>query len=171
MKGTRPRHHDPNVDRVLAEELARDPKERAENVMAVDVMRNDLSRVAASRSVHVEELCAGKTYPAVHQMVSTVSADLRGGVHPVEAVRAAWPMASMTGAPKVRAMQLIDEIEDQRRGLYSGSIGYFDPDGVMDLNVVIRTVLHDVTTAAVRSPREGRSPPFVIRSGNGRNAN
>lgn len=164
MKGTRPRGLDGTSDRALAAELARDAKERSENIMAVDVMRNDLSRVAAGRSVRVDELCAVKSYPAVHQMVSTVSAELAPGVHPVEAIRAAWPMASMTGAPKVSAMRLIDQVEDQRRGLFSGSLGYFSPlpassgggggshpgsdlgEWVADLNVVIRTILFDAST-------------------------
>ncbi len=143
MKGTRPRSSDPGRDRALAEELARDGKERAENIMAVDVMRNDLSRVARSRSVQVDELCAVRSYPAVHQMISTVTAELRAGLHPMEAVRAAWPMASMTGAPKVSAMRLIDDVEDQRRGLFSGSLGWCAPDGSCDLNVVIRSIVYD----------------------------
>lgn len=146
MKGTRPRGVDEASDRALAAELASDAKERSENIMAVDVMRNDLSRVAAGRSVRVDELCAVKSFPAVHQMVSTVGAELAPGLHAVDAIRAAWPMASMTGAPKVSAMRLIDEVEDQRRGLFSGSLGYFSPEGVMDLNVVIRTVLFNAST-------------------------
>ncbi len=146
MKGTRPRGVDEASDRALAAELASDAKERSENIMAVDVMRNDLSRVAARSSVRVDELCAVKRFPAVHQMVSTVGAELAPGLHAVDAIRAAWPMASMTGAPKVSAMRLIDEVEDQRRGLFSGSLGYFSPEGVMDLNVVIRAVLFNAST-------------------------
>ncbi len=146
MKGTRPRSSDGAEDVRLAEELGNDPKERSENIMALDVMRNDLSRIAASRSVHVDELCMVRSHPAVHQMTSTVSATLRPGVSPMDAVRSCFPMASMTGAPKHRAIQLIDVHEDQRRGLYSGTMGYFAPDGTADLNVVIRTVLHDANT-------------------------
>lgn len=146
MKGTRPRHPEAMRDRALAAELATDPKERSENIMAVDVMRNDLSRTAARGSVRVEELCAVKSHPAVHQMTSTVRSDMAAGVHPVDVVAAAWPMASMTGAPKVSAMRLIDAVEDMRRGLYSGSLGFWSPDGTLDLNVVIRTVLFDAAT-------------------------
>ncbi|MEZ4740367.1 MAG: anthranilate synthase component I family protein [Flavobacteriales bacterium] len=146
MKGTRPRSPDPMEDVRLRDELAADVKERSENVMALDVMRHDLSKVAASGSVHVEELCAVITVPRVHQMISTVSARLRDGNTPMDAVRAAFPMASMTGAPKVRAMQLIDEAEGAPRGLFSGSLGFFAPDGTGDLNVVIRTLLFDALT-------------------------
>jgi para-aminobenzoate synthetase component 1 len=146
MKGTRPRGKDPQEDARLAAELAADAKERSENIMALDVMRHDLSRVAASGSVRVEELCAVHPHASVHQMTSTVSARLREGLGPMDAVKAAFPMASMTGAPKYRAMQLIEEVEDQRRGLFSGTLGFFAPDGTADLNVVIRTILHDAAT-------------------------
>lgn len=143
MKGTRPRSSDPEEDGRLAAELASDAKERAENVMAVDVMRHDLARVAASRSVTVPELCAVRSYPAVHQMVSTVAATLAPGSSAYAALLAAFPMASMTGAPKIRAMELIDEAEDRARGLFSGTFGFFAPDGTADLNVVIRSVFFD----------------------------
>jgi para-aminobenzoate synthetase component 1 len=146
MKGTRPRGRSMAEDAALAEELARDPKERSENIMALDVARNDLSRIATSGSVQVEELCAVKSYPNVHQMVSTVAARIRPGISVMDVLRATFPMASMTGAPKIRAMQLIDEVEDMRRGLFSGTIGYFLPDGTADLNVVIRTVTFNATT-------------------------
>ncbi|MEO5584601.1 MAG: anthranilate synthase component I family protein [Flavobacteriales bacterium] len=146
MKGTRPRGRSMAEDAALAEELALDPKERSENIMALDVSRNDLSRIAAPGSVQVEELCAVKSYMNVHQMVSTVSARIREGTTPMDILRATFPMASMTGAPKVRAMQLIDEAEDMRRGLFSGTIGFFLPDGTADLNVVIRTVTWDAST-------------------------
>ncbi|MEZ4806641.1 MAG: anthranilate synthase component I family protein [Flavobacteriales bacterium] len=143
MKGTRPRYADPGMDAQAAEELRTDAKERAENIMALDVMRHDLAKVASSRSVHVKELCGIRSVPRVHQMISTVTARLADEVDPYEAVLAAFPMASMTGAPKFRAMQLIDEVEDQNRGLYSGTMGYFAPDGTADLNVVIRTVFYN----------------------------
>lgn len=143
MKGTRPRHGDPEEDRCMAEALALDGKERSENIMALDVMRHDLSRIAASRSVHVLELCAVRTYPRVHQMVSTVAAEIRDGLSPMDVLRAAFPMASMTGAPKRRAVELIEEVESGPRGLFSGCMGFFAPDGTADLNVVIRTVLFD----------------------------
>jgi para-aminobenzoate synthetase component 1 len=147
MKGTRPRSSDPSEDLRLAQELATDPKERSENIMALDVMRHDLSRVAAPSSVMVEELCGVHAFTHVHQMISTVAARLRDGVTPGQAVLAAFPMASMTGAPKIRAMQLIDAVEDAPRGLFSGSIGFFAPDGTADLNVVIRTLLYDRATS------------------------
>lgn len=146
MKGTRPRGRSMAEDAALAEELALDPKERSENIMALDVSRNDLSRIAAPGSVQVEELCAVKSYMNVHQMVSSVSARIREGITPMDILRATFPMASMTGAPKVRAMQLIDEAEDMRRGLFSGTIGFFLPEGTADLNVVIRTVTWDAST-------------------------
>ncbi|MEO7081738.1 MAG: anthranilate synthase component I family protein, partial [Flavobacteriales bacterium] len=146
MKGTRPRGRSMAEDAALAEELANDPKERSENIMALDVARNDLSRIAKPGSVQVEELCAVKSYMNVHQMVSTVSARIREGVAPMDMLRATFPMASMTGAPKVRAMQLIDEFEDMRRGLFSGTMGYFLPDITADLNVVIRTITWNAST-------------------------
>ncbi len=148
MKGTRPRGRSMAEDSALAEELARDTKERSENIMALDVARNDLSRIATSGSVQVEELCAVKSYPSVHQMVSTVAARIRPGLSMMDVLRATFPMASMTGAPKIRAMQLIDEVEDMRRGLFSGTIGYFLPDGTADLNVVIRTITFNASTGA-----------------------
>src|SRR5690606_5049377 len=146
MKGTRPRGADVAEDRALAQELAEDPKERSENIMAVDVARNDLSRIAAPGSVQVEELCGVKTYPNVHQLVSTVSARMRAGIAPMDLLRATFPTASMTGAPKLRAMQLIDEAEDMRRGIFSGTIGFILPDGTADLNVVIRTLTWNAST-------------------------
>lgn len=146
MKGTRPRAKDTSEDDRLRNELLNDAKERSENIMALDVMRNDLASVAASRSVEVEELCAVRSFPRVHQMVSTVSSRIREGCTPFDVVLAAFPMASMTGAPKLKAMELIDEVEDRSRGLYSGTLGFFAPDGTGDLNVVIRTVLYDLAS-------------------------
>jgi len=146
MKGTRRRSADPRLDQALVEELANDPKERSENIMAVDVARHDLSRIATSGSVRVDELCAVKSYPNVHQLVSTVSAELGTGRHAWDAVRAAFPMVSMTGAPKRSALKLIDTVEDMPRGLFSGSLGYQLPDGTIDLNVVNRTITYDAST-------------------------
>lgn len=146
MKGTRPRAADPDADRALALELAQDPKERAENIMAVDVMRHDLSRVAAPGSVRVEALCEVRSHARVHQMTSTITASLADGLGPMDALRAAFPMASMTGAPKESAMKLIDEVEDMPRGIYSGALGFFTPKGVADLSVVIRTVVFNAAT-------------------------
>ncbi|MBK8340058.1 MAG: anthranilate synthase component I family protein [Flavobacteriales bacterium] len=150
MKGTRSRRSDAALDSTDAGQLASDPKERSENIMATDVVRNDLSRIGASGSVRVEELCTVRSHRQVHQMVSTVSATLRHDCQPLDAVQAAFPMASMTGAPKVRAMELIDEHEEQGRGLFSGSLGWFGPEGTGDLNVVIRTIEHDAVTGSTR---------------------
>jgi para-aminobenzoate synthetase component 1 len=146
MKGTSPRGRDAEEDRRLAMELANHPKERSENIMALDVMRHDLSRVAASRSVRVEELCGVRAHDGVLQMTSTVSARLAPGRSPYDALLAAFPPASMTGAPKENAMRWIDAVEDGPRGLYSGTLGFFAPDGTGDFNVVIRTVLFDART-------------------------
>lgn len=146
MKGTRRRHAEPAVDAQLAKELAADPKERSENIMAVDVLRHDLSQVSVPGSVQVLDLCRVRSMPAVHQMVSTVAAELVPGKGAVDTLRVCFPPASMTGAPKRRAMQLIDAHEEFGRGLYSGSIGAVDVDGSAHMNVVIRTVLFDSTT-------------------------
>ena len=146
MKGTRRRSTAADADAALGLGLANDPKERSENIMAVDVARNDLSRIARAGSVRVDELCGVRSYPNVHQLVSTVRAGLRSDLRPWDAVRAAFPMASMTGAPKRRALQLIDEAEEMPRGLFSGSLGYQLPDGTLDLNVVIRTIMYDAST-------------------------
>jgi para-aminobenzoate synthetase component 1 len=152
MKGTRPRGRSAAEDQRLARELALDAKERSENVMAVDVMRNDLARVSVPGSVRVTELCGVRSYPRVHQLVSAMEAERRTDVDPFTAVEAAFPMASMTGAPKFRAMQLIDAAEARARGLYSGTMGFFAPDGTADLNVVIRTVLFDQVSSRLSIP-------------------
>lgn len=152
MKGTRPRGADALEDARLRAALAADPKERSENVMAVDVMRNDLSRVAVPGTVRVPELFGVRTHPRVHQLVSVVEGRLAPGRSPFDAVKAAFPPASMTGAPKIRAMELIDAHEARARGLYSGTLGYFAPDGTADLNVVIRTVLFDQRTGRLAIP-------------------
>jgi para-aminobenzoate synthetase component 1 len=151
MKGTRQRSVDPEEDHRLALELGSDPKERSENIMAVDVSRHDLSRIAAPSSVKVEELCAVRPHAKVHQMTSTIVARMKDGITPIDVVHAAFPMASMTGAPKHRAMQLIDEVETGSRGLFSGTLGYFAPDGTGDLNVVIRSVFFDEDRRTLRS--------------------
>ncbi len=152
MKGTRPRAADAEADRRIAQELVNDPKERSENVMAVDVMRNDLSRTSVPGTVRVSELFGLRTHPRVHQLVSVIEAERRSEASPFDAVRAAFPMASMTGAPKVSAMRLIDGHEQQARGLYSGTLGFFAPDGTADLNVVIRTLLFDAASGRLSIP-------------------
>ncbi|MDX5446766.1 MAG: aminodeoxychorismate synthase component I [Bacteroidota bacterium] len=141
IKGTAPRSRDPKLDMENARSLVRSVKERAENVMIVDLVRNDLSRVASRGSVSVPELFGVYKYPTVHQMISTITADLREGLSWLDVIQASFPMGSMTGAPKVRAMQLIEKVEIFRRGIYSGAMGYITPDGDMDLNVVIRSIV------------------------------
>lgn len=143
IKGTAPRDINPGEDRRLAEELGQDPKERSENVMIVDLVRNDLSKVAKKGSVVVEELCEIYSFEQVHQMISTVKAELAEGIPAVEVIKSSFPMGSMTGAPKVRAMQLIEEMEESKRGVYSGAIGYFTPEEDFDFSVVIRSILYN----------------------------
>ena len=143
IKGTAPRGGSEAEDLILKNNLANDPKERAENIMIVDLVRNDLSRVASVNSVRVDELCEIYSFETVHQMISSISCDLREGVTFTEILKATFPMGSMTGAPKLRAMELIEELESFKRGLYSGSIGYIKPNGDFDFNVVIRTLLYN----------------------------
>lgn len=143
IKGTSRRSGDPDEDRELVYALRADPKERSENIMIVDLVRNDLSRTAKKGSVEVEELCQVYTYQQVHQMISSVRAVLEDGIPAVEALRTTFPMGSMTGAPKVSAMKIIEDLEETRRGLYSGAVGYFNPEGDFDFNVVIRSILYN----------------------------
>ena len=140
MKGTRPRSADPAADRAAVEELASSVKDRAENLMIVDLMRNDLSRVAEAGSVHVDAPFAVESYPTVHQMVSTVRARLSPGKGAMDLVRALFPCGSITGAPKIRAMELLAEVERDARGPYCGAIGRIDADGNAAFNVAIRTL-------------------------------
>ena len=139
IKGTRPRGQDAAEDARLAEELAASTKDRAENVMIVDLARNDLGRLARYGSVAVERLYELEPHPGVHHLVSTVSARLRPGATAGEIVRATFPPGSVTGAPKVRALEIIDELEPVRRGPYCGAIGWIDPRGDLELSVAIRT--------------------------------
>ena len=148
IKGTTARHPDPERDAALAKALQTDPKERAENIMIADLVRNDLSQVARPSTVEAEELCGIHSFQNVHQMVSTVTCSVREDKGFADILHAAFPMGSMTGAPKIRAMEIAAEVEPVRRGLYSGAIGWADPDGRggagdFDFNVVIRTALVD----------------------------
>ena len=143
IKGTARRSEDKAEDEKIAQELALDPKEQSENVMIVDLVRNDLSRIAKKGSVQVDELCKVYSFRQVHQMISTVSAELEEGIPAVEALRVTFPMGSMTGAPKISAMKIIEELEETKRGLYSGAVGYFTPSGDFDFNVVIRSILYN----------------------------
>lgn len=149
IKGTRGRGADAEDDARIRAELQTSEKDRAENVMIVDLVRNDLARNCLPGSVVVDELFGIYTFQTVHQMISTVQGRLRPGVHPLTALRDAFPMGSMTGAPKVMAMTLIEQYESSRRGLYSGAIGYIAPNGDFDFNVVIRTILYHAGRACV----------------------
>ncbi|PRA05917.1 aminodeoxychorismate synthase, component I [Arthrobacter sp. MYb229] len=144
IKGTRPRGKSEPEDLALAHDLATHPKDRAENIMIVDLLRNDLSHYALPGTVAVKRLCAVETYATVHQMVSTIDARLRSRQDAALALREAFPPGSMTGAPKLSSMEILDELEEQRpRGLYSGAVGYLGHDGSADFSVVIRTLVCD----------------------------
>ncbi|MFV8281476.1 aminodeoxychorismate synthase component I [Christiangramia marina] len=145
IKGTARRSSNPEEDKEIALNLARDPKEMSENVMIVDLVRNDLSRIAEKGSVKVDELCKVYSFKQVHQMISSVTATIAKGIEPVEALRTSFPMGSMTGAPKISAMKIIEKLESTKRGLYSGAVGYFSPEGDFDFNVVIRSILYNST--------------------------
>lgn len=143
IKGTAKRAFSFEEDLKLVESLKTDPKERSENVMIVDLVRNDLSRIAKKGSVTVDELCKVYTFEQVHQLISTVRAEIDDSIHPVDAIKATFPMGSMTGAPKISAMKIIEELEETKRGLYSGAVGYFTPEGDFDFNVIIRSILYN----------------------------
>lgn len=149
IKGTRPRSTDPVQDAELAAELAADRKERAENVMIVDLMRNDLSRVCVPGSIRVDGLWTVESYPAVHQLVSTVSGAAAPGTTVGALLAATFPAGSMTGAPKLSAMTRLHELEGGPRGVYAGCFGYIGVDGAVDLAMVIRSILIDEAGAAV----------------------
>ncbi|MBE5254280.1 aminodeoxychorismate synthase component 1 [Mixta mediterraneensis] len=141
IKGTLPRLDDPQADRQQAENLAVSEKDRAENLMIVDLLRNDIGRVALPGSVSVPELFVVEAFPAVHHLVSTIRATLPRALHATDLLRACFPGGSITGAPKIRAMQIIDELEPQRRNAWCGSIGYLSLCGRMDTSITIRTLI------------------------------
>ena len=143
IKGTARRSFDLQQDAFLKKELAQNEKERSENIMIVDLVRNDLSHTAKKGSVVVEELCEVYTFKQVHQMISTIVSEVENTVSPIEILKTTFPMGSMTGAPKISAMKIIEELEETKRGLYSGAVGYFTPTGDFDFNVVIRSILYN----------------------------
>ena len=141
IKGTRPRDRDPVADRRLAQELIRSAKDRAENIMIVDLERNDLGRVCHYNTIKVTELAIRETFPTVFHLTSTIVGRLRRGKNNIDLLKATFPGGSITGAPKVRAMEIIDELEPTKRSVYTGSIGYLSFNANIDINIVIRTFL------------------------------
>jgi len=143
IKGTAKRFSDPVEDEKSKNHLAVDSKERAENIMITDLVRNDLSHTAQKGSVQVTELCGIYSFLQVHQMISTITSKLDSQYAVVDAIKYSFPMGSMTGAPKISGMKIIEELEETKRGLYSGAVGYFTPEGDFDFNVVIRSILYN----------------------------
>lgn len=143
IKGTSKRFPDEVLDENSKDSLLNDPKERSENIMIVDLVRNDLSKTAQKGSVEVTELCKIYSFLQVHQMISTITSKLDSQYSPVDVIKTTFPMGSMTGAPKISAMHIIEKLEESKRGLYSGAVGYFTPNGDFDFNVVIRSILYN----------------------------
>jgi para-aminobenzoate synthetase component 1 len=143
IKGTAKRHEDRIADENTKTDLISDAKERSENIMIVDLVRNDLSQTALKGTVKVEELCAIYSFKQVHQMISTITSEVAESISSIEILQTTFPMGSMTGAPKLAAMKIIEELEATKRGLYSGAVGYFSPSGDFDFNVVIRSILYN----------------------------
>lgn len=146
IKGTAARNEDGIIDNQNKLALEKSQKERSENVMIVDLVRNDFSKIAAKGTVNVEELCKVYSFATVHQMISTIACEPTEATNFTDIIRATFPMGSMTGAPKISAMELIEKHEDFKRGLYSGSIGYISPNGDFDFNVVIRSLIYNRKT-------------------------
>jgi para-aminobenzoate synthetase component 1 len=149
IKGTAKRSENKTEDEALIQQLSEDSKERSENVMIVDLVRNDLSKTAIKGSVIVEELCKVYTFDQVHHMISTVTSQVSDATHPIDIIKSTFPMGSMTGAPKISAMKIIEALEETKRGLYSGAVGYFTPNNDFDFNVVIRSILYNETNKYV----------------------
>ena len=143
IKGTSRRHAEIELDENSKKELETNEKERSENIMIVDLVRNDLSRTACKGSVEVEELCGMYSFKQVHQMISTIVSQVENTISPIEILKTTFPMGSMTGAPKISAMNIIENLEETKRGVYSGAVGYFTPNGDFDFNVVIRSILYN----------------------------
>jgi len=142
IKGTRPRSNNVDEDKALLQELMNSKKDQSENVMIVDLLRNDISKNCALGSVKVPKLFDIESYPNVHHMVSTVTAKLRDDRTAIDLLKGSFPGGSITGAPKLRSMEIIEELEPHRRGIYCGAIGYIGNNGNMDTNICIRTILH-----------------------------
>ncbi|MCH7409777.1 anthranilate synthase component I family protein [Belliella sp. DSM 111904] len=155
IKGTIKRSRDKATDDILANQLLASEKERAENLMIVDLMRNDLSKIAKTGTVDVEELFGVYPFPKVHQMISTVTASLKKELSFSQILEATFPMGSMTGAPKIKCMELIEKYENFKRGWFSGSLGYIMPNGEIDWNVIIRSIIYD---------EEGKKGYFAVGS-------
>lgn len=143
IKGTAKRFSDSIEDEISKTKLELDPKERSENIMVTDLVRNDLSRTAQKGSVKVEELCGIYSFEQVHQMISTVTSKLDEQYGVIDVIKTTFPMGSMTGTPKISVLKIIEELEETKRGLYSGAVGYFAPNGDFDFNVVIRSILYN----------------------------
>ncbi|MDC7998074.1 anthranilate synthase component I family protein [Gilvibacter sediminis] len=155
IKGTAKRGATPEEDHRLKTALQQNPKERSENIMITDLVRNDLSQLAVPGTVAVEALCELHSFKQVHQLISTVAAEVPENTDSVALIEATFPMGSMTGAPKVAAMQIAEAQEDFKRGVYSGAIGYFDPKGDFDFNVVIRSILYNAQKGYLSFPVGG----------------
>lgn len=149
IKGTRPRGETPEKDKTLKHQLANSAKDKSENVMIADLVRNDLSKIASPRSVKADELFAIYSFPTVHQMISTISAQVKDDISFTDILRATFPMGSMTGAPKISAMKLIEQFENFKRGPYSGALGYLDSNGNFDFNVLIRSIFHNANNNVI----------------------
>lgn len=143
IKGTAKRSTNPDEDYLIKEQLTLNEKERSENIMIVDLVRNDLSKTAAKGTVNVNELCAAYTFKQVHHLISTIVSEAKAEYSPIDIIKTTFPMGSMTGAPKISAMNIIEKLEETKRGLYSGAVGYFTPNGDFDFNVVIRSILYN----------------------------
>jgi para-aminobenzoate synthetase component 1 len=143
IKGTAKRNSNSELDEQNKVALQNNAKERSENIMIVDLVRNDLSQTATKSSVEVEELCNVYSFKQLHQMISTITSNVAHTTSPIEILRTTFPMGSMTGAPKISAMKIIEDLEETKRGLYSGAVGYFTPSGNFDFNVVIRSILYN----------------------------
>ena len=143
IKGTIKRGSNPSEDKLLINKLRDSKKDISENVMIIDLVRNDLSRTANRSCINVDDFCSVYTFDRIHQMISTISSEVAQDCHFTNILETTFPMGSMTGAPKVKAMELIDKYEESSRGIFSGSIGYITPKGDFDFNVVIRSIIYN----------------------------